>query len=108
VHKFTSVIYLFVSCVMCVMTVDRLCHEWEMSMSGVTQREQVLNNMLNECLLFNDKLNQLEKWVIRMLEACDRQDMGHDVASIEDKIEKAKVSPFFYSFNMLLNDRMNE
>lgn len=70
-------------------------------MSGVAQRQQVLEDMLSDCVEFNDKLGQLEKWVMKLLEACDQRDMGHDVATVEQNIETAKVKnkPFkFLSF----------
>lgn len=71
--------------------VERVCRDWETSMSNVIQRHQTLETMLADCAQFSDMIGQLEKWVVRLLEACDRQDMGHDIPSVEENIENAKV-----------------
>lgn len=72
--------------------VERLCRDWEVSTAAVMQRLQTLESMQAECVVFNDKMGELEKWVMKLLEACDRQDLGHDITSVEENIEAAKVS----------------
>jgi len=72
-------------------SIERLCRDWETSTSIIPQRLSVLNTMLTDCVQFNEKISHLEKWVMSVLEACCRQDLGHDIATVEENIEEAKA-----------------